>query len=199
LKAGKKLGWSALLLLIRNVLKKNSKHSVKKRRRNAMKRSTKPIPEGFHTITPSLVVRNAAAAIDFYKRALGAEERVRMNGPDGQSIMHAELKIGDSIIFLSEESSYSECKSPQTIGGSTTVLNLYVPDVDATFGKAVEAGGKAAMPVSDQFWGDRYGTFVDPFGYTWGVGTHQEDLTKQEVAQRAEAFFASMQQQRKTA
>lgn len=161
-----------------------------------MPRSSKPIPEGFHTVTPSLVVRNAADAIDFYKRALGAEERMRMTGPDGRSIMHAELKIGDSIIFLSDENPHASAKSPQTLGGSTTVLNLYVNDADAAFKKAVDAGGKSAMPVADQFWGDRYGMFVDPFGYSWGLGTHKEDLSEHEMADRAKAFFASMAQKK---
>jgi PhnB protein len=164
-----------------------------------MSRSSKPIPEGFHTVTPALVVRNAADAIEFYKHALGAEELVRMPGPDGKSIMHAELKIGDSIIFLSDENPNASAKSPQTLGGSTTVLHLYVNDVDAAFRKAVDAGGKSTMPVADQFWGDRYGMFVDPFGYSWGLATHKEDLSGKEMAERAKAFFASMEQQRKTA
>jgi len=164
-----------------------------------MARSNKPIPEGFHSITPGLVVRNTAEAINFYKRALGAEELVRMPGPDGKSIMHAELKIGDSIFFLSDESPHSNVKSPQTLGGSTAVLNVYVLDVDDSFRKAVDAGGRATMPVADQFWGDRYGTFTDPFGYTWGLGTHKEDLSPQEMAERAKTFFANMQQQRKSA
>jgi uncharacterized glyoxalase superfamily protein PhnB len=165
-----------------------------------MTRSNKPVPEGFHTVTPHITVKNAAEAINFYKRALGAEERMRMTGPDGKSIMHAELKIGDSIIFLGDESPQAACKSPQTLGGSTTVLNLYVPDVDAAFQKAVSAGGKEAMPVADMFWGDRYGMFLDPFGYTWGIATHKEDLTEQDMATRARAFFSQVQQQqRKTA
>jgi PhnB protein len=161
--------------------------------------SKKPIPEGFHTITPGIVVRSAADAIDFYKRALGAEELVRMPGPDGRGIMHAELKIGDSIIFVSDENPQSPAKSPQTLGGSSVVLNVYVPDVDTTFKKAVDAGGKQGMPVADQFWGDRYGTFTDPFGYSWGVGTHKEDLSPQEMDKRAKAFFANFQAQQKSA
>jgi PhnB protein len=164
-----------------------------------MTRASKPIPQGFHSITPGLVVKNAAEAINFYKKALGAEELMRMKGPDGKSIMHAELRIGDSIIFLSDESPQSNVKSPQTLGGSTAVLNLYVQDADTTVRQAVDLGAKPGMPVSDQFWGDRYGTITDPFGYTWGVGTHKEDLTEQEVAERAKTFFANMQQQRKTA
>lgn len=159
--------------------------------------SSKPIPEGFHTVTPSLVVRDAAKAIDFYKKALGAQELVRMPGPDGK-IMHAEIKIGDSIIFLADENPNMGVKSPQTLGGCTGTINLYVPNVDDLFKQAIAAGGKETMPVADQFWGDRYGSLVDPFGYSWGIGTHKEDLTSAEMQQRAQEFFASMAK-RKTA
>lgn len=162
-----------------------------------MPASVQPIPEGFHTITPSLVVRDAAKAIDFYKKALGAQELVRMPSPDGK-IVHAELKIGDSIIFLSDEMPQSPAKSPQTLGGVTGVLNLYVEDVDKSFQRAVDAGAKVAMPVADQFWGDRYGSLTDPFGYTWGMGTHKEDLNPQQMQERMSNFFAQMAQ-RKTA
>ena len=160
-----------------------------------MPSSVKPVPEGFHSITPSLIVRDAAKAIDFYKRALGAQELVRMPSPDGK-IMHAELKIGDSIIFLSDEMPQSPAKSPQTLGGVTGVLNLYVEDVDKRFQQAVDAGARVSMPVADQFWGDRYGSLVDPFGYTWGIGTHKEDLTPQQMDERAKAFFAQMAQRK---
>jgi PhnB protein len=161
--------------------------------------SQKPVPEGFHTVTPSLVVRDAAKAIDFYKKALGAQELMRMPGPDGK-IMHAEFKIGDSIIFIADENpQMGNVKSPQTLGGCTCVLNVYVPNVDELFKQAISAGGKESMPVADQFWGDRYGSFVDPFGYSWGVATHKEDLKPQEVEERAQEFFASMERQRKTA
>ena len=163
-----------------------------------MASAKKPIPEGFHSITPSLVVRDAAKAIDFYKKALGAQELMRMPGPDGK-IMHAELKIGDSIIFLGEENPQMGAKSPQTLGGCTGTLNLYVQDVDQTFKQAVSAGGRESMPVADQFWGDRYGTFVDPFGYSWGIATHKEDLSPAEMDQRMKEFFASFAKQQKTA
>lgn len=159
--------------------------------------SNKPIPEGFHTVTPSLVVRDAAKAIDFYKKALGAQELVRMPGPDGK-IMHAELKIGNSIVFIADENPNMGVKSPQTLGACTGVLNLYVPNVDQVFQQAIAAGSKESMPVADQFWGDRYGSLVDPFGYVWGVATHKEDLTPKEMEQRAQEFFASMAK-RKTA
>jgi uncharacterized glyoxalase superfamily protein PhnB len=157
-----------------------------------MTTSAKPIPEGFHTVTPSLVVRDAAKAIEFYKKALGAQERMRMPGPDGK-IMHAELKIGDSIIFISDENpQMTNVKSPQTLGGCTGVLSIYVPNVDEVFQQAIAAGGKEAMPVADQFWGDRYGSFVDPFGFSWGVATHKEDLSAQEMGERAQELFSSM-------
>jgi PhnB protein len=161
--------------------------------------SVRPIPEGFHTITPTLTVRNAAKAIDFYKKALGAQELMRMASPDGK-IGHAELRIGDSIIFLSDEMPNMGCKSPETVGGSTGTLYLYVQDVDRAFQQAVDAGGKVTMPVSDMFWGDRHGSFVDPFGHTWSLSTHKEDLTADQIEERAKAFFAQMAQaQRKTA
>lgn len=164
-----------------------------------MPASVKPIPEGFHSIQPSLIVRNAVQAIDFYKKALGAQELVRMPGPDGK-IMHAELKIGDSVLFLSEENpNMGFCKSPQTLGGCTVSLNVYVPDVDKVFNQAISAGAKETMPVADQFWGDRYGTLTDPYGYVWGIATHKENLTSDEMQKRAHDFFASMAQQRKTA
>jgi PhnB protein len=157
-----------------------------------MTTSVKPIPEGFHSVTPSLVVRDAAKAIDFYKKALGAQELMRMAGPDGK-IMHAELKIGDSIIFIGEENpQMGNVKSPQSLGGCTGTLSLYVPNVDELFRQAIAAGGRESMPVADQFWGDRYGTFVDPFGYSWGIATHKEELTPKQVEQRAQEFFASM-------
>ena len=161
-----------------------------------MTTSVKPIPEGFHTVTPSLIVRDAVKAIDFYKKALGAQELVRMPGPDGK-IVHAELKIGDSIIFLAEENPQMQnVKSPQSLGGCTGTLNLYVPNVDEQFRQAINAGGRESMPVADQFWGDRYGSFVDPFGYSWGIATHKEDLNPQEMGKRAQEFFASMAQKK---
>jgi PhnB protein len=158
--------------------------------------STKPIPEGFHSIQPGLVVRDAAKAIDFYKKALSAQELMRMPGPDGK-IMHAELKIGDSVIFLSEEMPMpGNVKSPQTLGGCTCTLNVYVPNVDEQFKQAIAAGAKESMPVADQFWGDRYGSLVDPFGFSWGIATHKEDVSPAEMGKRAQEFFASMSQKK---
>jgi PhnB protein len=161
-----------------------------------MTTAKKPIPEGFHSVTPGLVVRGAAQAIDFYKKALGAQELVRMPGADG-TIMHAELKIGDSVIFISDEvPGKGVTRSPQTLGGCTGTLNIYVPNVDQVFKQAIAAGGKESMPVADQFWGDRYGTFTDPFGHSWGVATHKEDLTAEEMQQRMQEFFAGMAKQK---
>jgi PhnB protein len=164
-----------------------------------MKRSEQPVPPGFHTITASLTVRNGAEAIEFYKKALGAEERMRMTDPDGK-ITHAELKIGDSIIFLNDE--VMGCKSPEALGGISGSLYLYVDDVDKWHQRAVAAGGKATMPIMDMFWGDRFGGFVDPYGHSWGLSTHTQDMTPEEIEQGAKAFheqMAKMAQQKKTA
>jgi PhnB protein len=166
-----------------------------------MPASVKPIPEGFHTVTPTLTIKGAAAAIEFYKKALGAQELMRMNNPDGK-IGHAEIKIGDSIIFINDEMPMPGCAlSPQTLGGFTSTLYLYVEDVDKAFQRAVSAGGKTTHPVTDMFWGDRHGSFVDPFGHTWSLSTHKQDLSQQEVEEGAKKFMAQMQEQaqRKTA
>jgi len=163
-----------------------------------MAKAVTPIPEGFHTVTPHLVIKGAAAAIDFYKRAFGAEVVARMDGPGG-TMGHAELKIGDSIIFLADEFPQSPCKSPQTLGGTSATLHLYVPDVDAAFKRAVSAGGRETMAVTDMFWGDRFGQLQDPFGHTWSIATRKEILTPQEVETRAQAFWAQMQAQKKSA
>jgi PhnB protein len=159
-----------------------------------MKKSTQPIPPGFHTVTPSLIVRNAAEAIEFYKKALGAQELMRMAGPDGK-IGHAELKIGDSIIFLTDENPSMGCKSPQTLGGAASSLHLYVEDVDKAFQRAIDAGGKVTMPVADMFWGDRFGNFADPYGHNWGLSTRTQELTQQEIEKGAKDFYAQMAQQ----
>jgi len=151
----------------------------------------KPVPEGFHTVTPSLVLRDAAKAIEFYKKALGAQEIIRMSGPDGK-IMHAELRIGDSVVFLSDENPHvSNLKSPQSLGGCSSALNVFVPNVDELFKQAIAAGGKESAAVAGQFWGDRYGSFIDPFGQSWGVATHKEDLSPQQLQERAQDFFSS--------
>jgi len=160
-----------------------------------MTATVKSIPEGFRTVTPSLTVKGAAQAIEYYKQALGATELVRMPSPDGK-IMHAELKIGDSIIFLTDEfPERGMSRAPQTLGGTTSTLNLYVEDVDSLYQKAIDAGGKVNMPVDDMFWGDRYGTFTDPFGHQWGIATHKEDVSPADMEKRARDFFARMEQQ----
>jgi PhnB protein len=152
----------------------------------------KPIPQGYHSVTPYLTVKGAAPAIEFYKRAFGAQEVERMPGPDGNSVMHAELKIGDSIVMLSDEFPQAGTRSPQTLGGSTGYLFLYVPDVDAAFKRAVDAGAKATMPPADMFWGDRFGKVSDPFGHEWGLATHKEDLSPEEIRKRGQAEMAKM-------
>ena len=157
-----------------------------------MKNGVKPIPEGHHTITPHLVVRGADQAIAFYKRALGAQELCRSPGPDGKSIIHAELKIGDSVLFVCDEFPEMGSRSPQSLGGTAVTINLRVEDVDAAFQRVVEAGGKATMPPADMFWGDRYAKFIDPFGHSWAMATHKEDVSPEEVNRRAQAFFAQM-------
>ena len=161
-----------------------------------MKPARSPIPKGYHTVTPSLHLRNAAEAIEFYKKALGAQELMRMAGPDGK-IMHAELKIGDSIIFLGEEMPGMGNKSPQTVGAATGGLFLYVEDVDKAFQQAIHAGGEQKMPVTAMFWGDRCGQFADPFGYTWSIGTRTHDMTEEEIAEGQKAFYAQMEQSQK--
>ena len=157
-----------------------------------MTKAAKAIPEGDRTVTPYLTVRGADRAIEYYKQAFGAEELLRMPGPDGKGIMHAEIKVGDSKVFLSDEFPGMGSRSPETLGGSTASVHLYVEDVDAVFNRAVTAGAKVRMPVADMFWGDRYGKVMDPFGHEWGIATHKEDLTAEEIGQRAAAFFAEM-------
>ncbi len=154
-----------------------------------MPSNVKPVPEGYRTITPYLYVRGAAKALDFYKRAFGAVEKVRMPGPGG-SIMHAEIRIGDSMLMLGDENPERGVKSPQAYGGPTGAIFLYVDDVDAWFKRAVGAGATAKVPPTDMFWGDRYGTLVDPFGHEWGLATHKEDLTPQQMEERRKAAMS---------
>jgi PhnB protein len=148
--------------------------------------SVKAIPDGYYTVTPYLVVNGAAAAIDYYKKAFGAVELVRMPGPGGK-IMHAEIKIGNSPIMLGDEAPERDVKGPLSLGGSPVGICLYVPNVDAMFGAAIAAGGKALYPVKDQFYGDRSGTLIDPFGHKWTVATHIEDVSPDEMRKRMEA------------
>ena len=160
-----------------------------------MTRAKKPVPEGYHTVTPQLILDNAAQAIDWYKKALGAEEISRMPTPDGK-IMHAEMRIGDSRFMLNDE--IGGGKSAKSFGGSPMSLWLYVEDCDAIFNKAISAGAKVHGPMgqlADQFWGDRSGTFADPYGYVWSVATHKEDLTREEMEKRATEFMKQQAQQ----
>jgi PhnB protein len=149
------------------------------------------VPDGYHTLTPALMMENAGQAIEWYRKALGVEEVSRFVGPDGK-IMHAELKIGDSRFMVGEVMNGQ--KGPRAIGGSPASLWVYVENSDAVFNKAVSAGGKVHMPVADQFWGDRAGAFTDPSGYVWWIATHTEDLSKDEVHRRADAFFKTQPQ-----
>ncbi len=161
-----------------------------------MSKAVKSVPEGYHTVTAQLTLRDAAKAIDFYKKAFGAQEVFRMASPDGR-IAHAELKFGDSIVFLNDE--FPEMpggsRSPETLGGSTGGINLYVEDVDSLFRRTIEAGATQLMPVADMFWGDRFGAIIDPYGHRWSIMTHKEDLSSAEVEERAKAFYAQMAQQ----
>ena len=152
----------------------------------------KGLPEGFHSLTPSMIVRDARKAIDFYKKAFGAEEVDVMTGQDGR-VMHAELRIGDSRFMMGEENpAWPAFKSAETLGSSPISLHLYVPDVDAAFKRALDAGAKVDMPVDDMFWGDRYGKVRDPFGYTWGVATRVSNPTKEQVRKAGQEWMAKM-------
>jgi len=145
----------------------------------------KPIPDGYHTATPYLIIRDAAKAIEFYKRAFKAVETMRMDGPDGK-VGHAEVKIGDSLIMLSDEHPEMGYASPQSLGGSPVSILLYVEDCDAVFNRAIEAGGTVKDSVKDKFYGDRTGSLADPFGHIWHVATHTEDVSPQELDRRDE-------------
>jgi uncharacterized glyoxalase superfamily protein PhnB len=153
---------------------------------------SKGVPTGYHSLTPSVIVKDARKAIDFFKRAFGAEEIDTMTGPDGR-IMHAEIRIGDSMLMMGEENpAWSQFKSAETMGGSPFSLHIYVPDVDAAFKRATDAGAKVEMPVQDMFWGDRYGKVRDPFGHVWGLATRVKELTKEEVERAGREWMATM-------
>jgi PhnB protein len=152
-----------------------------------MSDKVKPIPDGYHSITPYLIVKGGAAASEFYKKAFGAAEVMRIPGPDGK-VGHAEIRIGDSVVMLADEHLEMGAKSPQTIGGSPVSILLYVEDVDAVIRKAVAAGAKIQRPVEDKFYGDRMGTVDDPYGHVWHVATHTENVTPEEMKKRAAQF-----------
>jgi PhnB protein len=150
------------------------------------------IPEGYRTLTAGLVVDNAAAAIEFYKRAFGAQELYRMPSPDGKGIWHAEIQIGDSRLMVNDEFPEMDAnRAPKSLGGTTASVHLYVEDADAAFQRAVDAGANVAMPLGDTFWGDRYGQVTDPFGHLWGIATHVEDVSPEEMQLRAQAFASA--------
>ena len=161
-----------------------------------MAKAKKAVPEGFHTVTPQLTLDNAAQAIDWYKKGLGADEVSRNIGPDGK-IMHAEIRIGDSRIMMND--AMMGGKGPKAIGGSPAALWIYVEDCDALFNRAVAAGGQVVGgpmgQMGDQFWGDRCGTFTDPQGYSWTIATHKEDLSPQEIQQRQAEWMKKFAQQ----
>jgi len=152
--------------------------------------ATKPIPDGYRTATPYLIIKGAADAIEFYKRAFGATELLRMADPHGR-VGHAEIKIGDSVIMLADEHPAMGYRGPRSLGGSSVSILLYLEDVDGVFERAVKAGAKAQRPVADQFYGDRSGTLEDPFGHVWTVATHVEDVPPEEMQRRAEAAMKS--------
>ncbi len=153
--------------------------------------AVKPIPEGYHSISPALAIDGAAEAIDFYKRAFGAKERYRMDAPDGK-IAHAELEIGDSVVMLSDPFPQSTVKAPTELGGTTVGVFVFVEDVDAVFQQAVDAGATVTMPLDDMFWGDRFGAVRDPYGHSWSLATRVEDVPPDELEERAKQATAEM-------
>ena len=152
-----------------------------------------PIPQGYRTLSPYLVVQDPDRAIDFYKKAFGAEEVDRMTGPDGKTVMHATLRIGDSMLMLTGEFPNMGCKSPKMLGGSPVTVHMYVRDVDSAYKRAIGAGATAKMQVADMFWGDRFGTLTDPFGHEWSIATHKQNLTKEQITAAAKAAFSGKQ------
>jgi PhnB protein len=149
--------------------------------------AVKPVPDGYHTVTPYLIVNGAARALDFYRKAFGAKEQVRMPGPDGK-VMHAEIQIGDSKVMLADEFPQMGARSPQSIGGTPVGICLYVARVDAVYEQAVAAGAKVERPLQDQFYGDRSGTVIDPFGHKWTIASHIEDVSPEEMQKRMAAM-----------
>jgi PhnB protein len=157
-----------------------------------MPKQGSPIPAGSHNLVPYLVVRDADRAIDFYKKAFGAQEVLRSAGPDGKTIVHASLRIGDSMLFLTQENLEWGSKSPLSVGGTGSSIYFFTEDVDTVFQRAVDNGAVAKMPVSDAFWGDRWGTLTDPFGHVWQIATHKWDMTPEEMKEGQEKMFAAM-------
>jgi PhnB protein len=167
-----------------------AKATRSKRTAKPKAKKVSPIPSGYHTVTPYLTVNDGTGALEFYKRAFGAREVMRMPAPNGK-LGHAEMRIGDSIVMLSDEfPGMSTTKAPSSLGGTTGSLMVYLPNVDAAFHKAVDAGCKSLMPPTDMFWGDRYGKLEDPYGIQWGLLTHKENVPPKEMAERAKAAMA---------
>jgi PhnB protein len=148
-----------------------------------------PIPQGYHTVTPSIVVRGAEQALDFYRKAFKAEETLRMPGPDGK-IMHAEFRIGDSVVMLGEEMPEMGAKGPLSLGGSSVSFFIYLDNVDEAWQRALDAGATQVMPLADMFWGDRAGCVSDPFGHKWWLAQHMADLTMEQIKKGQEEFFS---------
>ena len=155
--------------------------------------AVKPVPEGYHTVTPYLVMKGASEAIDFYTKVFGAKEVVRMDGPGG-SIGHAEIMIGDSFIMLADESPEMGFQGPEAVGGTPVSLVIYIEDVDAVFARALAAGATEKKPLKDQFYGDRSGTITDPFGHVWTISTHKEDVSPEEMDKRMKEMMSSGEQ-----
>lgn len=152
---------------------------------------TKPIPDGFNSLSAHIIVSDGTAAMEFYKQAFGAQEMGRMMTPDGKTLMHAQMKIGNSMLMLAGEFP-PNCLSPKSRGGSSIFLHIYTEHADAAFDRAVKAGCKVNMPISDTFWGDRYGQVEDPFGHQWSIATHKHDYTPEQIAANAKEFMAKM-------
>ena len=150
---------------------------------------TKLIPDGFHTVTPSIILSNSKEAIEFYKKAFDAKEIYQMPTSDGK-IMHAMIQIGDSFVMMSDEFPELGTRSPNTVGGISTAIHLYVENADSIYNQAVQAGAKPTMPMMDAFWGDRIGTIEDPFGHSWSISTHQKDMSSEEIRKAAEEFMS---------
>ena len=157
-----------------------------------MAAQVRPVPEGYHSVTPYLIIKGAAKALEFYQRAFGAKETIRMPGPGGK-ITHAEMRIGNSIVMLADEHPEINARSPESFGGSPVMIHLYVEDVDAVFNQAVAAGAKVERALADQFYGDRTGGVKDPFGYSWYIATHKEDVSPAEMQKRMAAMAAAKQ------
>ena len=152
----------------------------------------KPVPDGYNTVTATLTVKEAAKAIEFYTKAFDAKELYRFPGPDGKTIMHAEIMIGNSIVMLADEMPGMGCRSPQSIGGTGSSIYLYVNDADLTFNKAISAGAKVLMSLMEGFWGDRFGSVEDPFGHVWGIATRTKDMTPDEIKSAGQEALKNM-------